>query len=103
MENNNNNRKLFRNPTWGNIVVIVLFTATVAGWFVGWGAQKERIKNIDKAIEGIKSTLKELELWQKEWPLKGELIMDRGQNTRLDDLTRRIENIEPKTRPRSNP
>lgn len=90
MENNNNNRKF----TWPNIVVIVLFTATIAGWFVGWGAQKEQIKNLDKNIQDIKGTLKEVEHWQKEWPLKGELIMDRAQNTRLDDLTRRIENVE---------
>lgn len=103
MENNSNNKKLFRHPTWGNIVVIVLFTATVAGWFVGWGAQKEHIKNLEKAIEDIKITLKELEHWQKEWPLKGELIMDRGQNTRLDDLTRRIENVERKTRSSNGP
>jgi len=95
---NNNNRKRFRHPTWSNIVVIILFTATIASWFVGWGAQEERIKNLDEDIEDIERTLKEVEQWQKNWPLTGELIMDRGQNTRLDDLTRRIEYVEKRTR-----
>ena len=100
---NNNNRKFFRHPTWTNVVVIVLFTATIASWFVSYGAQKEQIKNLGHDIDDIKIRLSELEKWQKEWPLKGELMMDRGQNTRLDDLFRRITNIEQRKRSSNGP
>ncbi len=81
-------------PTWANLGVVLLFVAASAGWFVGYGKFSERISNLDGNLKGFGNRLQKVEKWQKDWPTEGELIMDREQNTKLNDLTRRIERIE---------
>ena len=81
-------------PTWSNLGVVLLFVAASAGWFVGYGKFSEKISNLDGDFISIATRLQKVEIWQKDWPTEGELMMDREQNTQLKDLTRRIERIE---------
>ena len=93
---NDTPRGFSKYPTWSNFVVILLFIATISSWFISYGAKKEQIKNLGSDIDDMTTRLNDLEKWQKEWPLKGELIMDREQNSKLKELTGRLNRLEGK-------
>ena len=88
-----NNRK----PTWSNIAVVVLFVAAVSGWFMLAGGYREKVNSLEDEIVLIRQRLQEVQNWQRDWPIKGELILDRGQNAKIEDLLRRVNLLEQST------
>ena len=83
-----------RRPTWSNIAVIVLFVAAVSGWFMMAGGYREKVNYLEHEIVLLRQRLQDVEKWQRDWPSKGELIMDRQQNTNIEELFRRIGELE---------
>lgn len=94
MVSNNETRTYNLRPTWGNIAVVVLFVAAVSGWFIGYGGYREKVSSLEGQIVLIRGRLYEVEKWQRDWPSQGELIMDRAQNTQIDELLRRVNQLE---------
>ena len=94
VDNNNSRQNFSKYPTWPNVAVVVLISATISGGAIGYGVQKEQIRNLQQGNQKISRRLLEVERWQKEWPLHGELIMDREQNSKLKELTGRLDRIE---------
>lgn len=84
----------FRYPTWAGLVAVVVFVAAVSGWFVNYGGQREQVQHLRDQLGDLSERIKEVERWQRDWPTEGELIMDRAQNTKLDDLFRRVNKLE---------
>lgn len=83
-----------RRPTWSNIAVVVLFVAAVSGWFMATGGYREKVNYLEHEIVLIRQRLQEVEKWQRDWPSKGELSLDVGQNTKIEELARRIGELE---------
>ena len=83
-----------RRPTWSNIAVVVLFVAAVSGWFMMAGGYREKVNYLEAKIVMMRQRLQAVETWQRDWPSKGELIMDRQQNTNIEELFRRIGELE---------
>ncbi len=96
--NNNNSTKTansFR-PTWGNITVVVLLAAAVSGWGMTFGGYSEKVRSLENQLVLLRERLRVVEIWQRDWPSQGELTMDRGQNTRIEELLRRVGHLEQK-------
>jgi len=89
-----NNRSLI--PTWGNLAVVILFVASVAGWLIGYGRFSEKIAQLESKMVTISLRIKDVEQWQHDWPTEGELMMDRAQNTQISELKRRVGQLEAK-------
>jgi len=83
-----------RRPTWSNIAAVVLFVAAVSGWWMMVGEYREKVHNLENDILLIRTNLQEVQDWQRDWPSKGELSLDVGQNTKIEDLLRRINLLE---------
>ena len=83
-----------RRPTWNNIAVVVLFVAAVSGWFMLAGGYREKVNSLEDEIVLVRQRLQEVERWQRDWPSKGELSLDVGQNTKIEELLRRIGELE---------
>ena len=83
-----------RRPTWNNIAVVVLFVAAVSGWFMRSGGYREKVNSLEDEIVLVRQRLQEVERWQRDWPSKGELSLDVGQNTKIEELLRRIGELE---------
>ena len=83
-----------RRPTWSNIAVVVLFVAAVSGWFMMAGGYREKVNYLEAEIVMVRQRLQEVEKWQRDWPSKGELSLDVGQNTKIEELLRRIGELE---------
>jgi len=81
-------------PTWGNLAVIILFVAAVAGWFISYGRFSEKVSQLESRMVIITARIKEVERWQQRWPTDGELMLDRAQNTLLKELVRRVDRLE---------
>ena len=81
-------------PTWANIAVVVFFIAAVSGWFMMAGAYREKVNYLESQIILIRASVHEVEIWQRDWPSQGELMMDREQNKDLIELFRRINKLE---------
>jgi len=58
------------------------------------GIYREKVNNLESQLDRTRERIHNVELWQRDWPTKGELIMDRAQNTRLDELLRRVGQLE---------
>ncbi len=84
-------------PTWANIAFVAVFIAAVSGWFIGYGGQREKVHFLEGQIVLIRQRVQEVEKWQRDWPSQGELIMDRAQNTRIEELLRRVGQLEQNT------
>ncbi len=80
--------------TWSNIAVVVCVVAAVSGWFMLAGGYREKVNSLEDEIVLIRQRLQEVQNWQRDWPIKGELILDRGQNAQIKDLLRRINVLE---------
>ncbi len=80
--------------TWVNIGAVVLFIASISGWFMVAGVYREKVNHLESHIIFIRERIHEVEMWQRDWPTQGELIMDRAQNTKIDDLLRRVDLLE---------
>ena len=83
-----------RRPTWSNIAVVVLFVAAVSGWFMMAGGYREKVNYLEHEIVLLRQRLQDVEKWQRDWPSKGELSLDVGQNAKIQDLLRRINILE---------
>jgi len=81
-------------PTWGNLAVIILFVAAVAGWFVSYGRFSEKVSQLESKMVTMALQIKEVERWQKTWPTAGVLSLDREQNTLIKELLRRVGRLE---------
>ena len=81
-------------PTWGNLAVIIMFVAAVAGWFVSYGRFSEKVSQLEAKMVTMAARIKEVERWQQDWPTEGELILDRAQNTLIQELLRRVGRLE---------
>ena len=81
-------------PTWANIAVVVLFAAAFSGGVMMVGGYREKVKNLENDILLIRQSLQEVENWQRDWPSKGILNLDVGQNKDLVDLFRRVNKLE---------
>lgn len=86
--------KTFENNRWGNLAVLIMFVASVAGWFIGYGRFSEKIAQLESKMLTLSSRIKEVEQWQHDWPTEGELMMDRAQNTQIKELLRRVGRLE---------
>ena len=80
--------------TWGNIVAIVGLAMLIGGFFMDRGRRLEAFENHQKEMGKMELKLKEVEKWQKDWPTTGKLALDGVQNTKLDELARRITVLE---------
>lgn len=94
METENGNERRNHRPTWTNIAVVVLFAAAVSGWFMTFGGYREKVSSLEGQIILLRGRLNGVEVWQRDWPSQGELIMDRAQNTKIDELLRRVNKLE---------
>ena len=83
-----------RKPTWSNIAVVVLFVAAFSGGFMIVGAYREKVNSLESQLNLIRNRVRSVEQWQSDWPSKGELSLDVGQNTKIEDLLRRINLLE---------
>lgn len=85
-----NNRK----PTWSQIAVVVMFVAAFSGGFMMVGRFQQKVNDLEGDILLIRQRLQEVQNWQRDWPSKGELSLDVGQNTKIEGLSRRVGLLE---------
>ena len=83
-----------RRPTWSQIAIVVSLIAAVSGLFMLAGVYREKVNNLENEIVLVRQRLQEVERWQRDWPSKGELSLDVGQNTKIEELLRRIGELE---------
>ena len=81
-------------PTWGNLAVIILFVASAAGWAISYGRFSEKVSQLESKMVTMSARIKDVERWQQDWPTEGELILDRAQNTLIQELLRRVDRLE---------
>lgn len=97
----NNKKNNLGRLTWGtlaSIAVVVLFGAAVSGWLLMAGGYREKVNNLEINAMKVDGRLNKVEEWQRDWPSKGELSLDVGQNTKIEDLRRRIYAMEQRAR-----
>ncbi len=73
---------------------VVLFIGAVAGWFLTLGSYREKVNSLEAQIVMIRQRCQNVETWQQNWPSQGELMLDRYQNTKIEELLRRIDLLE---------
>ena len=93
------NAKRRRHWVWGVTASLIVVLAM-------WALDKatvtmEKVSKIDsvlvsveRRLGSIEGSLEKVEIWERNWERYGELPIDVKQNTRLDDVERRLDRIE---------